>query len=230
VGKQKFPFSRYWESFLIRQLEDHLKQPDLDYFLKCHQGFQSVTLKDLLPQKTIKELKSKRWPRYISDGDTRIPVIYIHRKPYLKLKFRQFEKMTELDLILPTGEPAGIFLGKKMARNWDHGVQIFNQWKRKNIYEKKWKDLEKPFTVESAKGLTFPVSFEVGTGKENTRFYFYAVPKIKNNRVFLIHFMEEAEARAYFDSISDQWEACLKSHRKDKMETIFKNKGWKIKS
>ena len=77
--------------------------------------------------------------------------------------------------------------------------------------------------------IPFPLAFHSGQSKQNTPFEFYSVPKIKGDEAVLIHFMEEDRARDYFESIRPAWEGFLRSHRKKQIDSIFKEKGWKVK-
>ena len=48
--------------------------------------------------------------------------------------------------------------------------------------------------------------------------------------IYLIHFFDREKAENYFNSIRCQWQEALRRNKKKKIENIFKEKGWKVKS
>ena len=133
-------------------------------------------------------------------------------------------------MLLPTGEWTGVILGGRKCFDWEQAVYEFNRWKKLKIFEKKFKDVKKPGRMEDLQDIPFPQAFESGRGKDNTPIEFYIVPEIEGEEVYLRHFFEKEEAETYFQSIRSQWEAFVKAFKKKKLEDIFKQKGWKVKS
>ena len=228
-GKLK-PFDVYWRDFLYRELSTHLKMDDLDLFFKFHSGFSLVNLEKLLPSPIIKELKQARWPRFLEAGGERLKILYIKKKAFVKFDYPFFEKVKEHELILPTGERAGIILDRRKFWQWEHAVTEFNRWKKRDIFEKKLKNSKKQGHVEDMLEVPFPQPFIGGRGKENTPLEYYIVPTVEGEKVFLKHFFEKENAQVFFDSTRSQWEAYIRQYKKNKIETIFKKKGWKVKS
>jgi hypothetical protein len=229
IAKKLKTFDFYWEKYLFQELKKYLKSGDLLLFFNIHSGFQNINLKTIIPDFYIQTLKKMNWPKKITLLDEEFPVLYSKNKPYIKLDFIQFEKIKREQLILPSGEPLGIIFGNRKHQFWDMAVYHFNRWKKLNIFEKKWKNNQKQVRAEDVVDIPFPVSFSSGQSKENIPFVFYSAPRIKGEDIFLIHFMEKDQAQAYFDNIKPEWEVFLKKHKQQKIKTIFKQKGWKVK-
>ena len=125
---------------------------------------------------------------------------------------------------------AGVILGKRKFLQWEHAVYEFNRWKKIETFEKKFKTNKKAGHMEDLLDIPFPQSFEGGRGKENIPFEYYIVPKIEAGEVFLVHFFEKENADVFFESHRSQWEEYVRNYKKSKIEDIFKQKGWKVKS
>ncbi len=151
-------------------------------------------------------------------------------KAFIKMDYPFFEKVRENEVLLPTGERAGIILGSRRFTQWEHAVHQYNRWKKADIFEKKYKDARKPGHVDDMQDIPFPQAFEGGRGKDNTVFEFYMVPKVEGKEAFLVHFFEKESAEEYFQSHRQAWETFIRNFKKSKIETIFKQKGWKVKS
>jgi hypothetical protein len=227
-GKLK-SFDFYWRGFLFRELKHHLKMDDLDLFFKFHSGFSFINLKKLLPNSIIRELIKARWPQFLEINEEEVKVLYIKNKPFVKCEYPFFEKVDEQELILPTGERAGVILGGREFLEWEHAVYEFNRWKKKDLFERKLKDLKKPGYMDDLIDIPFPQPLEGGRGKDNTPIEFYVVPKVEGEEVFLIHYFEKENAQTYFDAFRSQWEEYVRAYKKKKIENIFKQKGWKVK-
>ena len=113
--------------------------------------------------------------------------------------------------------------------DWDVAVYHFNRWKKIKIFDAKWRNQKKVARVEDLANISFPVKFKSGQSKANTPFEFYSAPHIEGSEVFLIHFFEEKTAQSYFESIKDEWTRFLQKYEKEKIENVFKKKGWKVK-
>ena len=140
-----------------------------------------------------------------------------------------FEKIKRENLILFTGETAGIVLKNRTFTDWEYAVYTFNQWKKKEIFERKWKNKKSVLNVEDLENIPFPQPFIGGMGKEKAKFEYYAAPQIEGEGIFLIHFFDGDKARAYFESIKPEFKSYIQKYKKQKLENIFKQKGWKIK-
>ncbi|MCP5054875.1 MAG: ATP-dependent RNA helicase [bacterium] len=227
-GKLK-PFAVYREDFFMRELREQLDIEDLNLFFKFHPGFSIINLKKLLPYRIIKELKHTQWPRFHEiQGESR-EIEYIGHNPFVRLDFPVFGKVLKEELMLPTGQWAGVIMGERKYTLWDLAVYAYNQWRKTTIFEKKFKGQRKPGYMEVLLDVPFPQPIESGKGKDNTPFQFYVVPEIEGKDVFLVHYFEEDNARKYFESIRPKWEEFCRQYKKSKIEDIFKQKGWKVK-
>lgn len=222
------PFGFYCKGFLKREIRNQLTQENLDLFFKFHSGFNIITLNELLPGRIIRELKQAGWPRFHEIQDQQYEIKYLAQKPFVRLEHTVFGKAAQDEFMLPTGEWLGILMGKKKCYDWDQAVYEYNRWRKNQIYEKKYKELKKPGYMDDLLELPFPQPFEAGKGKDNTPFQFYIVPVIEDKDVFLVHYFEKEEAEQYFDSIRDRWAQFCQQYKKNKIENIFKSKGWKV--
>jgi HrpA-like RNA helicase len=222
-------FDFYWRSFLFRELDHNLRMDDLELFFKFNSGFSLVTLAKLLPQHIIKELKKAEWPKLIEVNGEWLNVLYIKGKVFIKCEYPFFEKVKEHELILATGDRAGVILGDREFDTWEQAIEEFNRWKRVDVFEKKYKDLKKPGNMDDMIDIPFPQVLEGTRGKDNTPLEYYVAPVVENGEAFLKYYFEEEEARVYFDSFRSQWEEHIRNYKKTKIENIFKQKGWKVK-
>ena len=223
-------FDFYFKNFLVRELGANLKMDDLNLFFKFNSGFSVMHLKKLLPFSIIKELKRARWPQFLEIDGEPVEITYIKDKAFIKCDYSFFEKVKEQELMLPTGERAGVIFGDRKFYEWEHAVYEYNRWKKTDIFEKKYKDLKKPGHMYDLLKIPFPQPFEGGRGKDNTLLEFYIVPELKGNEVFLVHYFEKEDAEAYFESIQTEWAAFIQRYKKNQLEDIFKQKGWKVRS
>lgn len=60
-------------------------------------------------------------------------------------------------------------------------------------------------------------------------FEFYSAPALEGDKVFLVHFAELRTAQEYFQSIAEKWQERKTRYRKESMDNIFRDKGWKVK-
>jgi hypothetical protein len=230
LGKELKPFQFYWKKFLENEIRENLKNEHLDYFIKFHPGFKRITLNQLLPPHLIQRLKKNCWPGSHTIGGNNFTVSYFKSRPFITPSLDLFATMLKEDLILASGERAGVILKNRRINDWDHAVYIFNHWKKKQLFTNKWKNLKKKVRIEDVEKIPFPQPFEGGRGMEGIKFEFYAVPHISPKGIFLIHFMDRDKAEKYFTSIQPQWQDAVRQSKKKKIETIFKEKGWKVKS
>lgn len=222
-------FDFYYKNFLVRELNANLKIDDLNLFFKFNSGFSIIHLKKLLPFTIIKELKRARWPQFLEIDGEPVEVSYIKDKAFIKCEHSFFEKVKEQELMLPTGEQAGVIFGNRKFHLWEHAVYEYNRWKKSDIFEKKYKDVKKPGHLYDLLKIPFPQAFEGGKGKDNTLLEFYIVPQLNGNEVSLVHYFEKEDAEAYFKSIRKEWDAFIQRYKKNQLEDIFKQKGWKVR-
>lgn len=223
-------FAHYWQEFLRREIRTQLKMDDLIMFFQFHKGFAHITLKQLLPFYFIRELQRAEWPAAVRAGGETLPIMYIGEKPFIASDYALFEKVVEEETILPTGERLGIIFGEKRFLEWGQAVADFNRWKRNDIFEKKLKMNQKPVNPEDLLEVPFPLALEGGRGKDNLPLEYYTVPETGNGDLFLKYFLAADEAKAYHEERRSQWEEFIKNYKKTKLENIFKQKGWKVKT
>ncbi|MCP4213966.1 MAG: hypothetical protein GY765_04875, partial [bacterium] len=156
-------------------------------------------------------------------------VYYIRRKPFLKFSYSLLEKVKEQHLILPTGEIAGVLLDGRKYFRWQHVENEYNRWKKKNIFDKKYRDLKKDGYMDDLQEIPFPQTFEAGKGLDNKPFEFYTVPTIEQGKVFLVHYFHKEDAESYFEELRPQWETFVRNYKKSKIDNIFKQKGWTVR-
>lgn len=223
------PFDKIWNQYLIRELQNHFKSDDLKLFFNLHPGFLKLNLSHLLPREILRELIKIKWPSKLVIGETEYPLHRIKNRSHVKLDMQQFEKVEKDDLILPTGEQPGLILNDRKFIDWDVAVYHFNRWKKRIIFDSRWKNKKKYARIEDLADISFPVKFLSGQSKTNTSFEFYSAPRIEGDGVYLIHFFEKREAESYVESMKTEWNRFLKEHKKQKINDIFKKKGWKVK-
>jgi hypothetical protein len=223
-------FDFYWRKFFFKEVDEHLRIDDLELFFKFNSGFSSINLARLLPAQIIEELKQAGWPQHIEVNGELLDILYIEGKPFVKCEYPFFEKIRDDELILATGERAGVILGDREFSSWEEATADFNRWKRLDVFEKKYKNWKKPGHMDDLIDIPFPQTLDGARGKENTPLEYYVVPVVEAGEVFLKHYLSEEEAREYFDSFRPQWEEHIRTYKKSKLENIFKQKGWKVKS
>lgn len=226
-------FDYYRRSFLLRELRKSLNMEDLELFFNIHKGFHHIHLKRLLPFRVIKELSRQEWPKFIQVGEEQIEVCYTGKgkgkKAFIQMDHVFFDRVDEEDLLLPTGEWAGVKMGEQTCHNWVQAVEEFNRWKKTDLFERKYKGEKKPGHMEDLMEVPFPQVFEAGQGKDKKPFEYYIAPEIDGEDVYLVHFFHRHEAEAYFDSVKENWDLFVKRYKKRKLENIFKQKGWKVR-
>ena len=225
------PFEFYWKEFIKRMVSDGLKTNDLKMFFRFSSIFPDLSIKDIIPKSITKQLIIKKIPSEIPLGNKNIKVIYRNDIPLIKLSFEQFEIMNKDDMILYSGVNLCLQIQNKKFNRWEDALAFYNKWKKNDVFKKKWKDNKKEIKVmEDVIDIPFPHSFEGGYGKNKEKFIFYAVPEVIDNKGHLIHFDNEPEALIYFEKVKEKWERYLRNYKKNKIEDIFKGKGWKVKT
>ena len=210
-------------------MQKDLNTQDIVNFFRTHHRFERVRLNDLLPEASIRKLKQMRWPAALTVGEANLAVRYIRRRPYIDVTSDQFRKILRADVILPTGEPAGIILDGRRFGHWTEAVAHYNAGLKREIFERKWKAEKKAAPIGDLLHVPFPVAFAGGHGKDEARFEFFTAPREEERGVFLVHFFSEREARAHFESFRDRWETLKSEFRKSSLESTFREMGWKVK-
>ncbi|MFH2108205.1 MAG: helicase-related protein [Chrysiogenia bacterium] len=223
------PFELCLRDYLYRQLRRSLKIDDLRFFFQFHPALQRIDLHHLLPHRWLKKLKSARWPKQLQIKDMDIPLEYINGKPYLALDQGQFHRIEAAEVRLPSGEAPGFLLQGESFPDWAAAAKHFNARLKEEIFERKWRHEKKSVQVGDIQDIPFPLAFQGGNGKDNSRFEFYSAPAFEDGKVFLIHFHNLEQAQTYYRSIEKQWAECRTRFSKNAMENIFRGKGWKIK-
>lgn len=223
------PFDLCLRDYLYRQLRRSLKIDDLRFFFQFHPALQRIDLHHLLPHRWLKKLKSARWPKQLQIKEMDIPLEYIKGKPYLALDQGQFHRIEAAEIRLPSGEAPGLRLQGETFPDWTTAAAHYNDFLKREIFERKWRHEKKCVQIGDILGIPFPLAFQGGNGKDNTRFEFYSAPAFEDGEVFLIHFPNLEQAQAYYLSVEKQWTECKTRFSKNAMENIFRGKGWKIK-
>jgi len=228
-GKELKGFSSYWSQFIRQEIETHFIKEDIDFFLKSHPGFQHITYKKLIPNKYILLLQKSHWPLRKEIGDSSLPVTYIKGKPFIAPPLNLFQDIQEEDLYLLNGEQLGIILENRKFTDWEYAVYTFNRLKKVDNFNKKWKHKKKECRPEDIENIPFPQVFLGGRDKNNIQFEYFAAPEIEKDRLFLIHFLDRAQAQNYFDKIKGKFQKWMSDYKRKKIENIFSEKGWKVK-
>ena len=223
------PFDLCLRDYLYRQLRRSLKIDDLRFFFQFHPALQRIDLHHLLPHRWLKKLKSARWPKQLQIKEMDIPLEYIKGKPYLALDQGQFHRIEAAEIRLPSGEAPGLRLQGETFPDWTAAATHYNDFLKREIFERKWRHDKKCVQIGDILDIPFPLAFQGGNGKDNTRFEFYSAPAFEDGKVFLIHFPNLEQAQAYYRSVEKQWTECKTRFSKNAMENIFRGKGWKIK-
>lgn len=224
------PFELCLRDYLYRQLRRSLKIDDLRFFFQFHPALQRIDLHHLLPHRWLKKLKSARWPKQLQIKEMEIQLEYIKGKPYLALDQGQLHRIEAAEVRLPSGEEPGFRLQGEAFPDWTAAAAHYNSVLKREIFERKWRHEKKSVQVGDIQDIPFPLAFQGGNGKDNSRFEFYSAPAFEDGEVFLVHFPDLEQAQAYYRSIEKQWVECRARFRKTAMENIFRGKGWKIKS
>jgi len=223
------PFDLCLRDYLYRQLRRSLKIDDLRFFFQFHPALQRIDLHHLLPHRWLKKLKSARWPKQLQIKEMDIPLEYIKGKPYLALDQGQFHRIEAAEVRLPSGEAPGLRLQGETFPDWTAAAAHYNAFLKREIFERKWRHEKKCVQIGDILDIPFPLAFQGGNGKDNSRFEFYSAPAFEDGEVFLIHFPDLEQAQAYYRSVEKQWTECKARFSKNAMENIFRGKGWKIK-
>lgn len=222
-------FDFYRRKFMFREIDAQLKMDDLDMFFNFHSGFKLLHLGKILPSSVIRDLKRAKWPKLqVVNGEAR-DVEYISGRAFIRFEYANFTKAVQREMVLPTGEEARVILGNRKLKDWEHAVYDYNDWKRRDMFEKKFRDLKKPAHMDDLLEIPFPQTFEACKGKNNIPLEFYITPKIEGDDAFLVHFFEKENAETYFSEIREDWKKYVQRYKSRKIENIFKAKGWKVK-
>ncbi len=229
LGEKLPSFDAALREFLYRQLRRSLKIDDLRFFFQFHPSLQRLTLRHFLPYRWLRKLKDAGWPARLEIKDMEIPLEYVGGRPFLKLDRAGFHRLEAADIRLPSGEAPGFLLEGEMFPGWAEAAASYNARLKDEIFERKWRDFKKEVQVGDMLEIPFPLPFQGGNGKDNAAFEFYSAPAFVGDKVYLAHFSELEKAREYYASVAGKWEECKARFKKESMENIFRNKGWKVK-
>jgi len=229
LGEKLPPFDLALREYLYRQLRRSLKIDDLRFFFQFHPALQRLSLRQLLPFRWLKKLKEARWPGHLEIKDMDIPVEYVDGRPFLKLDNAQFHRLEAADIRLPSGEAPGFLLQDETFAGWPEAAAAYNARLKEEIFQRKWRDAKKSVQVGDILDIPFPLAFQGGNGKDNLVFEFYSAPAFMDDAVFLVHFRDPEDARAYYAAVAEEWETRKARFRKESVENIFRGKGWKVK-
>jgi hypothetical protein len=222
-------FAECFRKFLFHTMQKDLNTQDIVNFFRTHPRFERIHLSDLLPEPVIRKLKEMQWPAALTVGEATLPVRYIRRRPCIHVTSDQFKKILRADMILPTGEPAGIILEGRRFGAWTEAVAHYNARLKREIFDRRWETEKKAAPIGDLLDVPFPVAFAGGHGKDDARFEFFTAPLEEDRKVFLVHFFSEREARTHFESFRDRWETLKREFRKSSLENTFREMGWKVK-
>jgi len=224
-------FRQYWKDFIINLISKGIKTNDLNMFFKFNTEFLSLSIRYIIPKKITKVLVEMHYPPTLSLDNEEYPIIYENNTPLLKINFMIFEQMNKENMVLISGAKLILQLNKKKFNRWEDAVSSYNKWKKLEVFKKKWENNNKLIEVfEDVIDIPFPHKFTGGYGMNNEKFVFYSAPEIIDNTGYLIHFQEEEKAVRYYEDNKKAWEDFLRNYKKNKIESIFKDKGWKIKT
>ena len=223
------PFSFYFKDWLHREMRLHLRVQDLALFFNFFQPLFDLRLNQLLPFPMVRKLILAKWPSHIAVAGSELPLTWSAGRPRITLDRDQFASANRDDLILPTGQPVPIVLENRLFRSWPEAVTAYNDRLKKEIFERRWQPERKPARIADLLGIPFPLAFNGGGGKENAIFEFYTAPALQGDQAVLVHFFTKLEAERYFETIRPEWEAAKDRCRKNSLENIFRDKGWKVK-
>ena len=227
---EKLPlFDPSLREYLYRQLRRSLKIDDLRFFFQFHPALQRLSLRQLLPFRSLKKLKDAHWPGCLEIKGMEIPIAYLDGRPFLKLDHAQFHRLEAGDIRLPSGEEPGFLLQEEKYGGWTEAAAAYNDMLKEQIFQRKWQDVKKNVQVGDILEVPFPLAFQGGNGKDNAVFEFYSAPAFEDDQVVLVHFRRLEEAQAHFAALSGRWEERKTRHRKESMDNIFRGKGWKVK-
>ncbi len=222
-------FEYYCRKFISREINSKLNSDDLEMFFKLNPGFREPSIQDIIPPAVVSHLRKIKWPEELTICGEPREIKYKGTSPAIKLTFQEFGSLSRRSLMLPFGDYTGILMDRKFFSTWNEAVAYYNSWKRKEVFNRKWKGNPKDTSPEEIKDIPFPLEFEGGAGKENEKFFYYSVPTITKGKLVLIHFMDIETAEEWHKSSEKELELFMKKHNKAKIEDIFKNKGWTVR-
>jgi hypothetical protein len=229
IKKEESDFQDLWLQFINRQLLDYLRIDDLDFFFRFHPGFNQITFRQLLPENLLRKVHKAKWPERIALNQKQFEIVYHKEKPFLELTAREFEEITKEQLLLPSGQQAGIILDGRLIDDWDVMVYRFNRLKKIEVFNAKYNQPKPVFQAADLLDISFPLAFLAGVGKNNEKFEFYSAPHFIDDHVYLMHFMEKESAEKYFNSIAVRWKNFIRDFKKNKLDSMFRDKGWIVK-
>jgi len=223
-------FEPLWERFVERETRSNLRQQDVAQFLHGHPGFARVRLDSLLPAALIRRLVRAGWPKKIEAAGGEWRVERRSGKPFIRITRPGFERFTPADALLPSGEEAGIEMEGTVYEGYREALAEFNHDLRLRLFKEKWFFDRKKARLQDLLEVPFPVSFIGGKGKDDVPFEYYSAPLLEGEEVFLIHFATREEAEIHLRGQRKRWEKAVYAFKKNGIEDLFRQKGWKVKS
>ncbi|MBN2345816.1 MAG: hypothetical protein JXO51_05440, partial [Candidatus Aminicenantes bacterium] len=202
---------------------------DLRFFFQFHPALQRLSLRLLLPHRWLRRLREMHWPKRLRIKDMDIAVEHAGHRLFLKLERAQFHRLDADDIRLPGGEEPGFLLDGERFADWDAAASSYNACLKAEIFERRWKDSKKEVQVGDILDIPFPIAFQGGNGKDNVVFEFYSAPAFEGDQVFLVHFRDRETACGHFAVVAREWEQRQARFRKESVDAIFRNKGWKVR-
>ncbi len=221
-------FDYYWRNFLEHTIINELKLSDLNNFFNG-EIFKNLRLFNILPRRITTELQKLKWPETTKLGSRLIKIQYEKELPFLKISFFQLKQLKREELILANGLTAGIIINRQKFFSYEQAVDFYNQTISRELYWRKWANIEKETKIEEIHQLQFPVAFQAGSGKDNYPIFFYIVPKIQNDQLLLIHLFSEKEARNYWQQFLPLWKKIKAEYSHHLFIDNLSKKGWKIR-
>ena len=229
LGRPLKPFADLLREYLHRELCSSLKTDDLRLFFDLHPAFTLLGLGQLLPHRLARELRRRRWPSCLRIGDLSLPLVYERERILARVTSAEFALLREEELRLPTGEkPLLVLDGKKFFR-WDRAVAFYNARLRREVFDRRWRELKKSAPLGELVKIEFPLAFQGGSGKENAVFEFFCAPSLEEEGASLIHFFDREEAERYWRNFSPRWATAKRQFKKRELDEALRKKGWKVK-
>lgn len=230
LKKELPPFSRLIRKQLSQAVRLHLDHDDLSYFFQFHSAARAGSLAELLSPEILGELKGLRWPREHELEWGTLAVAWIRGRPFIQADMESAGKLREQDLLLCSGEKAGVLFNRRRCFSWKQLVKTFNHCQRRRVFEEKWSGQKKPVSAQELKRLEFPLSFIGGRGLEDEAFEYYICPEIDAEQgLVLRHYFSREEALEKYQAGKTEIGKLLRSHEQQSLSDIFKKKGWTVR-
>lgn len=224
------PFRTVIGRQLAQAIRTQLDHDDLNYFFQFHSAARDTTLRELLPKIRLQELRKSHWPETHELSWGTLPVVWQNERPYIQVDIDSAVRLCPQDLILCSGERAGVLMNRRRYSNWAQLVRVCNQRQRIRLFQEKWAQLVKALPIEECRKLSFPLTFVGGRGLDNQPFEYYISPAVSAEQgIELRHFLTEKEAQEQYESVRPAVQELLRRHEQATLSSIFKKKGWTVR-